>query len=382
MILLTGADGYLGWSTFLKLGKSFPQEQIIGVDNFSRRQWVENVGGISAVPIADMNNRIIEAKKHGIHNLHFITGDLSDQDFVYQLLKQFKFKTIIHLASQPSAPYSHINGKTASFTQENNNSMLRNLLWGMHELGLENSHLITTTTTGVYGAPNFKIPEGFLTIQGNTGYDKIPYPGMATSWYHMSRANDINNLYLAHHLWKLPITDIRTSIIFGSETEETKLSEALATRFDFDYYFGVVPNRFCAQAISDYPITIYGKGEQRKPMITLEDATVSIVNSVKMEKEKSFEVFNQESLLVSPKDLGNAVKKACANAGIDVQLSHISNPRVEKEDHQMEMDNSGFMNKLLKKEPQPLQQSIDQMVNSIIPYKETIKQYQISMLNH
>jgi nucleoside-diphosphate-sugar epimerase len=197
----------------------------------------------------------------------------------------------------------------------------------------------------------------------------------------MSRANDINNLYLAHHLWKLPLTDIRTSIVFGSETEETKLSDVLATRFDFDYYFGVVPNRFCAQAISNYPITIYGKGEQKKPMITLEDAAVSIINSVKMKKEKSYEVFNQESLLVSPKDLGNAVKKACESVDIDVQLSHISNPRVEKEDHQMEMDNSGFINKLLKKEPQTLQQSINQMINSIIPYKETIKQYQKSMLS-
>ncbi|GGE41608.1 NAD-dependent dehydratase [Pullulanibacillus camelliae] len=382
MILLTGADGYLGWPAFLKLGKAFPEEQIIGVDNFSRRQWVDTVGSVSAIPVETMEKRMEAVKRLGLHHLHFIEGDLADQDFVYQLLQQFKPDTIIHLAAQPSAPYSHINGKTAAFTQENNNSMLRNLLWGMHEIGLEDTHLIVTTTTGVYGTPEFTIPEGFLTLQGDNGLERIPYPGMATSWYHMSRANDINNLYVAHHLWKLPITDIRTSIIFGTDTEETKQDEALANRFDFDFYFGVVPNRFCAQALANVPITIYGKGEQKKPMIPLEDAVISIVNAVKLNKAKAFEVFNQASLLVSPVDLGQAVQKACSDRGLSVQLSHIPNPRVEKEEHQMKMELSGFSKQLLKKEPQSLQETIDQTIKTLAPYKETIKNYQHAMLNH
>lgn len=380
MILLTGADGYLGWPTFLKLSKTFPDEQIIGVDNLARRRWVEQIGSVSAIPIEEIDGRMQAANEQGFTNLHFIKGDLTDIDFVYQLLKQFKPTTIVHLASQPSAPYSHINGRTAAFTQENNNGMMRNILWGMHELGLEDRHLIVTTTTGVYGAPEFKIPEGFLTVEGKKGKEKIPYPAMATSWYHMSRANDINNLFLAHYMWKIPITDIRTSIIFGSQTEETKRSEKLATRFDFDFYFGVVPNRFCAQALSNYPITIYGKGEQKKPMITLEDAATSVVNAVNMNKDKEYEVFNQAALLVSPKDLGEAVQKAGREAGIDVQLTHIKNPRVEKEDHQMEMDNRGFIERLLKKEPQVLESSIRQTMTDLLPYRDTISRYQTALL--
>jgi nucleoside-diphosphate-sugar epimerase len=38
------------------------------------------------------------------------------------------------------------------------------------------------------------------------------------------------------------------------------------------YHFGVVSHRFCAQAIAEYPLTVYGKGQQRKPFISLEDA--------------------------------------------------------------------------------------------------------------
>ncbi|MCF6093320.1 NAD-dependent epimerase/dehydratase family protein [Microaerobacter geothermalis] len=383
MVIVTGADGYIGWPTMLKLSKSFPKERIVGIDHFGRRKWVENIGSVSAIPVADMKTRINAAREWGFSNLHFIEGDLTDKNFTYEILQVFKPKVIIHLAAQPSAPFSHINGQMATFTQENNNGMLRNILWGMKESGLTDTHLITTTTTGVYGAPEFTIPEGFLSIKNEETKqtDIIPYPGMATSWYHMSKANDINNLYLAHHLWKLPITDIRTSIVLGTETSETKIDSRLATRFDFDFYFGVVPNRFCAQALANHPITIYGKGEQKKPMITLEDAVISIVNAADMEKDATFEVFNQASIWVSPKDLALAVQQACQKVNISVNIIHIENPRKEKEVHEMKMQNSGFLSKLLKKSPQSLQEGIDHMIQSLLPFRETIIQYQSRFLN-
>lgn len=381
MILVTGADGYLGWPTLLKLSKELKNELIIGIDNLQRRKWVENVGGASAIPIYDIQTRISAAKENGFGNIHFIEGDLTSRDFTLQVLKQFQPRVIVHLAAQPSAPYSHINGQLASFTQENNNAMLRNLLWGMKELELSDTHLITTTTTGIYGAPEFPIPEGFLDVRNPDGtiVDKIIYPGMATSWYHMSKANDVNNLYVAHHMWKLPLTDIRTSIVFGVDTDETKLDPKLATRFDFDFYFGVVPNRFCAQALANHPITIYGQGDQRKPFITLNDAVISIVNAVQMKKERKFEVFNQYSLLISPKELATAVKSSCENFQIPVQISHVSNPRVEKEDHDMMMENSEFLNQLLKKTPETLTDCIEDTIKALVPFKETIVQYNESI---
>src|SRR5690606_40669587 len=75
----------------------------------------------------------------------------------------------------------------------------RNLLWGIKECGLEHStHLIETTTTGVYGSPNFTIPEGFIHVETDSGSDTIPYPGMATSWYrseeHTSELQSRENL--------------------------------------------------------------------------------------------------------------------------------------------------------------------------------------------
>src|SRR3989338_3264576 len=128
-ILLTGVDGYIGWPTALRLSKDFPNDQIIGVDNMARRKWVEECGSVSAIPIADMKTRIETAKKHGFNNITFIEGDLVDARFVYDLYKQYKPQVILHVASQPSAPYSQINIDKCNYTQHNNNQATRNLLW-------------------------------------------------------------------------------------------------------------------------------------------------------------------------------------------------------------------------------------------------------------
>ena len=39
-ILLTGVDGYCGWPLALSISKKFKSSKIIGVDNLSRRKWV------------------------------------------------------------------------------------------------------------------------------------------------------------------------------------------------------------------------------------------------------------------------------------------------------------------------------------------------------
>jgi hypothetical protein len=55
------------------------------------------------------------------------------------------------------------------------------------------------------------------------------------------------------------VIDLRTAITYGTRTDETQSDPRLATRFDFDFYFGVVVNRFAAQALAGFPITVYGK---------------------------------------------------------------------------------------------------------------------------
>jgi len=51
-VLLTGADGYLGWPTALRLADRL-DERIVCVDNFARRDWVAESGSVSATQIDD-----------------------------------------------------------------------------------------------------------------------------------------------------------------------------------------------------------------------------------------------------------------------------------------------------------------------------------------
>jgi len=118
-----------------------------------------------------------------------------------------------------------------------------------------------------------------MEVERKDGSDEVPFPAMGGSWYHQTKSFDAANMRLAESQFEFPMSEVRTAIVYGTETEETRDHES-PTRFDFDYYFGTVVNRFCAQAVAGYPITVYGKGEQRKPMVSLEDTVESLVRLV------------------------------------------------------------------------------------------------------
>lgn len=375
-ILLTGIDGYVGWPTALRLSRALPEARIVGVDNFGRRRWVEESACVSAIPVSTMAERLAAAREHGFGNISFIEGDLADRQFVKMLFDMYKFDVVLHLAAQPSAPYSHINGERAAFTQHNNTQSTLHLLWAIQEAGLSGRcHFIETTTMGVYGAPEFEIPEGFVTAEHQGRRDVIPYPGMAGSWYHMSKSMDVCNLYLANKMWKMSITDLRMAIVYGTETVETALDPRLATRFDFDFYFGVVLNRFCAMAITGYPITIYGLGQQRKPQISLEDCVQSCVNAVGLKNSGTFAVYNQATEPVAIVDLARAIQDAARPLGLAVEITHIPNPRVEKEEHEMTVDTTRFRRDLLPTAQGTVANTAHAMLKALLPYKDVIMQH-------
>ena len=57
-ILITGCDGYIGWPTFLKLCFSNKRLNILGIDNFSRRKWVNEINSESKIRIFSMKQRL------------------------------------------------------------------------------------------------------------------------------------------------------------------------------------------------------------------------------------------------------------------------------------------------------------------------------------
>jgi UDP-sulfoquinovose synthase len=373
-ILLTGADGYLGWPTALRIATQ-ADERVILVDNFGRREWVESVGSTSAVPIASIDERVEAAEEvHGCSNLSFVEADLTERSAVDELLSVHEPDTVVHTAAQPSAPYSQINGERANFTQHNNLQATRNLLWGLEEHGLNDTHFIETTTTGVYGAPEFPIPEGGATMENQGERDDVPFPAMAGSWYHLTKSHDAANMRLAHDQFDIPVSDVRTAITYGTETEETAADPRLATRFDFDYYFGVVAHRFCAQAIAEYPMTVYGKGEQRKPFIALEDAVEGLARLAlgdPDDRPADHVVYNQVTRAISIVEVAETIADVSDEYDLDVEVEHFENPRDEDETHKMEIENDRYAD-LIGGQSTTFEEGVRSILGTLNEFDDTI----------
>ncbi len=373
-ILVTGADGYIGWPTALRIA-SRTDDRVLLVDNFGRREWVDEIGSTSAVPVASIDERLDAAEETlGVTNMSFVEGDLVEKDFVDELLQVHEPDTVVHAAAQPSAPYSQINGERANYTQHNNLQSTRNLLWGLEEHDLTDTHFIETTTTGVYGAPEFPIPEGGATMENQGEADDVPFPAMAGSWYHLTKSHDAANMRLAHKQFDIPVSDVRTAITYGTETEETREDERLKTRFDFDYYFGTVTHRFCAQAVAGYPVTVYGKGEQRKPFVSLEDAVEGLAQLAlgdADDRPEGLTVYNQVTRAISIVEIAETIADVGEQFDLDVAVEHFENPRDEDETHKMEIEKAKYMD-LIDEQDQSFEEGVEDIFETLTSHAGTI----------
>jgi UDP-sulfoquinovose synthase len=377
-ILVTGADGYLGWPTALRIA-SRADQRVVLVDSLARREWVESVGSRSATPVAPMEDRLAAAREGlGLRNLSFVEGDLTERATVDELFEVHEPEVVVHTAAQPSAPYSQVNGERANYTQHNNMQATRNLLFGLHEHGLDDTHFVETTTTGVYGAPEFPIPEGGALMEHGDERDEVPFPAMAGSWYHMSKSHDAANMRLAHRQFDIPISDVRTAITYGTGTDETGTHRDLATRFDFDYYFGVVVHRFCAQAVAGYPMTVYGRGEQRKPFVALEDAVEGLARLALTEPDSRPEdhvVYNQVTRAISIVEIAETIADVAGEFDLDVAVEHFENPRDEDETHKMEIENDRY-SELIGGESTTFEEGVRDILGTLLEHRETIEAHE------
>ncbi|MDL0138585.1 NAD-dependent epimerase/dehydratase family protein [Halobacterium salinarum] len=377
-ILVTGADGYVGWPTSLRIAKR-TDDRVLLVDNFARREWVDEIGSTSATPVHPIESRLDAAEEtHGLTNLSFVEGDLADKDFVDEILAVHEPDTVVHAAAQPSAPYSQINGERANYTQHNNLQSTRNLLWGLEEHDLTDTHFVETTTTGVYGAPEFPIPEGGATMENQGERDDVPFPAMAGSWYHLTKSHDAANMRLAHQQFDIPVSDVRTAIVYGTQTEETRADDRLNTRFDFDYYFGTVAHRFAAQAVAGYPVTVYGKGEQRKPFISLEDSVEGLAQLAltdPADRPDDHVVYNQVTRAISIVEIAETIADVGDDYGLDVAVEHFQNPRDEDETHKMEIEQDRY-DALIGEQAQDFQSGIHDVLDTLTDHADVIEAHE------
>ena len=370
-ILILGMDGYIGWSLSLKqlsLGNT-----VYGIDDFSRRRHVEEEDSFSAIPILPIKERIQVLKKEYSDKINFYEGDLLDAEFIDNIISKFVPDVIVHLAEQPSAPFSMKTQEHNIYTQKNNVLGTLNLIHSMHRHS-SNAHLVKLGTMGEYGYdPGLEIPEGFFDIEFRGKKAKVPYPKLAGSWYHWSKVHDSNNIMFACKLWGIKSTDIMQGIVYGTKTDEMT-DEKYNTRFDFDEAFGTVINRFCAQAVIGHPLTVHGKGGQTRGFLALNDSIKCISLLIENPPEEGeYRVVNQFDEQFSVMNLAKKVQQVGNRLGLKVQIKSKENPRMEAEEHYYKADHD-TLKSLGFTRTREIEHEIEIMLEHLIKYKNRIEE--------
>ncbi len=340
-VLILGGDGYLGWPTAM----SFAAEGhvVTVVDNYLRRRIAESTNSDPLMLVPNLTERSQIFKEVSGKKISVKIGDLSDSDFMFELVREVLPDTIIHYAEQPSAPYSMRGFNEARETFQNNLDVTFNCIWAVKDIVPE-CHLIKLGTMGEYGTPNIDIEEGWIDIEHKGRKDKFLFPRAAGSLYHTTKVLDTDLLWFYVRTHGLRVTDLMQGPVYGLSTPEADLDPRLCPIFNYDDIFGTVVNRFLVQAVASVPLTVYGGGGQTRGYLDLRDT----LQCVKLAAENPAElgelrIFNQLTETFTVNELAARIKKVGDQMGLGVEIKSIQNPRKEKEEHYYNPTHSGLI---------------------------------------
>jgi len=342
--LILGGDGYLGWPTAMHL--SDLGHEVTVVDNYMRRHAADQLdtGMLYSVPSLQQRARLwyeLTGKE-----IKVVIGDLADPSLMrslflgscrYSYCVETAFQglpeTGIHYAEQPSAPYSLYNFELADMTLVNNLRVTNNLVWAVKDYSRD-THIVKLGTMGEYGTPNIDIEEGWLEIEHKGRKDNFLFPRQAGSLYHTTKIMDTDLLWFAVRTWNLAVTDLMQGPVYGVETPQSELDSRLRTIFNYDEIFGTILNRFVVQAVVNYPLTVYGKGEQTRGYLSINDTLQCVDISARNPAARGeMRIFNQIVETFSANELAARVERVGKSRGHDVKIDSIENPRKEAEEH-------------------------------------------------
>jgi len=390
-VLVLGNDGYIGFPLTLELLKQ--NHEVFGVDNGSRRTRVSLVKSDSLTPIQGLNTRkwYIKSRYPNFVDQVYINLGFDSPGYIRSVLGSFLPDCIVHLAEMPSAPWSMVDVEQARVTQLENTIGTLDLLWAMKE-ECPNAHLVKLGTMGEYGTPKCDIPEGEIPqgcLAEYGGYypsdsdnfhkygcpmESLPFPRSPGSFYHLSKVHDTHNIIFACHNWGLSSTDIMQGVVFGLGYEEPKQPEEELTRFDYDEYFGTAINRFCAQAIINHPLTVYGQGDQTRGFLPLKDSLQCLMLAIKNPPSPGeYRTFNQFENIYTINQLAEMVCESAEVFDLSPSIEHISNPRNEQEEHYYNPTHEKLLN-LGYKPTKNIQKELTILIRQLLPFKSRVKE--------
>ena len=329
-VIVFGGDGFCGWPTALHL--SAKGHDVTIVDNLSRREIDADLGVQSLTPIADMSERIQAWEDVTGRRIQFVLLDIArEAGRLGALLECTKPDAVVHFAEQRAAPYSMRGPAEKRYTVDNNVSGTHNLLVAIAHHS-PTTHIIHLGTMGVYGysGNGFSIPEGYLDVKvsddnGELHGREILFPTKPGSVYHMTKSLDQLLFQFYAQNDGLKITDLHQGIVWGTQTEETKLDPRLINRFDYDGEYGTVLNRFLVESAVGHPLTVHGTGGQTRAFINIRDTVRCIELAIQSPpgSGEKVKILNQIAETLRVKDLAELVSQRTGARIEHLSLIHI-----------------------------------------------------------
>ena len=260
-ILVTGAAGFIGFHTCLKLVNQ--GHEVYGIDNindyynpglkFDRLKEL----GFNSTETKLFKNVVLSVK---FNSLRFSRIDLLDHESINHLFKQEQFEVVCNLAAQAGVRYSLENPKAYI---DSNISGFLNILECCRNHNIK--HLVYASSSSVYGE-NKKVP--FETT------DDVDHP---ISLY---AATKKSNELMAHtygHLYGFKTTGLRFFTVYGPWG-----------RPDMAYYL------FADAIYNKQPIKLYNNGQMERDFTYIDDVVNGMTKIIEknIEKREHFRIYN------------------------------------------------------------------------------------------
>lgn len=229
-ILVTGGAGFIGSHLVRHFVHNYPQTQIVNLDKLTYAGNLENLKDIENLP-----------------NYTFIKGDILDAELLQMVFEKHQPDGIIHLAAESHVDRSIMN--PLEFVQTNvlGTCTLLNIAKNFWKDNLSDKLFYHVSTDEVFGSLG---EEGFF-------YETTPYD--PRSPYSASKASSDHFVRAYHHTFQLPVILSNCSNNYGSFQFPEKLLPLMI--------HNIIQNK---------PLPVYGKGENVRDWLYVEDHVKAI----------------------------------------------------------------------------------------------------------